>query len=139
LDQLNLAARGGRIAPELGAKLDEPARLAAPGEKSLFVVARPDKAEKKAIDVFDLADKEMRKYVLDIMERLPKALADRKAYAKWLDDRRDHPLDKKKDYIGWRSLDVVPKQPGIAGSKYRFLYKETSDGIKYMIRDTHIR
>jgi hypothetical protein len=35
LDQLNLAARSGRIAPELGAKLDEPARLAAPGGKDV--------------------------------------------------------------------------------------------------------
>jgi hypothetical protein len=69
------------------------------------------------------------------MEKLPSALKKRNANKSFFEGRRDHALTG--NLKGWRSLDLVSGKPGMAGSKFRFLYKETKSGIEYMVRDTH--
>jgi hypothetical protein len=89
----------------------------------------------KAFKIFQGVPKPLQKRVWDIMEQLPKALKGDRGAREFIKKLRPHKL--KADLKDWNSLDLVPDNPN--ESSLRFLWKKTKDGIKWMLKDTHIK
>jgi RHS repeat-associated protein len=114
-DATALAARGGVVAPAV---------------EELVPSLHPERALGSTPHPFAGIPKELHPQVFDIIGDLQASRAGNVAAAARLGARDPHPLTG--DLKGWTSLDIAGRSNAL-----RFLYRETSDGIKWMVRNTH--
>jgi hypothetical protein len=103
---------------------------AAPAVENLVPSLRPDRPLGSTLHPFDGIPKALQPEVFDIIGDLHSSRAGDAAAAARLAIRSPHVLTG--DLKGWTSLDIAGRSISA-----RFLYKETRDGIEWMVRSTH--